>query len=718
MPELHISLSIRVVFILLSGIFSIALALTVYHFTVPSISSPKRTVLVALRSLGLFSLFFLIGEPLLSLITNTVDRPIVAVLVDNSQSMTIRDKAGPRDKTLKSVLASSVWQQIGKEAEVDYALFDGKVRKLRAISIDSLPLNGEVTDIGEAFKLIKRTAVSSNIQAVVIITDGNSTVGMNPLYDAEELDLPIFTIGVGDTSEQKDILIRKVLSNEIAYVGTNVPVHVMVHSAGFGRERVQVSLQQGATILDEKSLVLEPGTQEYLVPLSFIPEKEGMQKYEADVSQLPGELTVQNNRMSFFTKVLKNKLHVLLIAGSPSQDVACIRRTLTDDKNIELKTFIEKDEGRFYEGELTAQGFAETDCVILVGFPTVRSSSQNCRLVMDSGKPLLTLFSRTMDFKKLHLFDPILPFSMRDVDGSELQVFVTIPESQRINPILKIDGANNSFEMWSQLPPVFQPKGIFRAKIESEILATVRFQSVSLNDPFLVARNVNKRKSVSVLGYGLWRWKMLSRSESGTEKVFESFLSNTIRWLTTQEDARRIVVQPSKHIFTTQDAVEFTAQIYDDSFQPLDHAQIEVDVLHGNNVSPLVLNELGSGQYQGVYDRLSEGEYTFTATVKVQNTIIGEDRGTFSVGGFHAEYLETRMNKPLLEQIAAQTGGQYYESNKVNSLLSGVVSLYNFKSKDVRTSVEIEIWNSRWMLVLALGIFALEWFLRKRNGML
>jgi len=718
MSELHFSLSFRLVLLLLAGMCSVGLAMAVYRVTVPSVSSIKRIVLISLRSLGLFFLFLLIGEPLLSLITHSVDQPIASVLVDNSQSMAIKDKAGRRDEMLKSILRSSVWQQISKDGKVDYSLFDIKVRNLSTFAEDSLTLQSEATDISGALKSIKRASASSNLQAVVLITDGNSTVGMNPLYEAEELGVPVFTIGVGDTSEQKDILIRNVLTNEITYVDTKVPVNVMVRSTGFGGERVQVTLCQGTTILDEKSLVIESGTRDYLVPLSFIPEKEGTQKYEAEISQLPGELALQNNHISFFTKVLKSKLHIILIAGSPSQDVACIHNMLTNDKNIEVKTFIERENGRFYEGELTSQGFTETDCIILVGFPTSRGGPQSMQAVLDVEKPLLTVLSRTMNFDKLHTLDPVLPFSVGSVDGNELQVFANVQEAQRNNPILKIDNVANSLKAWSELPPVFQPKGIFRAKVESEILATVRFKSMSSNEPFIIARNVNKKRSVSVLGYGLWRWNMLSSSGSGTKKVLESFLGNAIRWLTTQEDARRVIVQPSKHIFTTQDAVEFTAQVYDESFQPLDDAQIEVSIQHGNDMSPLVLNPLGSGQYQGVFDRLSEGEYKFTATVKVNSTLIGENQGTFSVGGFNAEYLETRMNKSLLQQIAVQTGGRYYESNELSSLQHDITSLPNFKPRDVSKSAEIEIWNSRWMLAFVIFIFALEWFLRKRNGML
>ena len=119
-----------------------------------------------------------------------------------------------------------------------------------------------------------------------------------------------------------------------------------------------------------------------------------------------------------------------------------------------------------------------------------------------------------------------------------------------------------------------------------------------------------------------------------------------------------------------------------------------------------------------MYDRVPGGEYKFLATVKVNNTLIGEDQGAFSVGSFNAEYLETRMNKLLLQQIAAQTGGRYYETNELSSLLHDISSLHNFKPRNVSKSAEIEIWNSRWMLLLVIFIFALEWFLRKRNGKL
>jgi len=721
MPEVHFSIAFRFLFLVLAAVISILLSLFVYRTTVPPIAPAKRYVLISLRSVGLFLLFLLLGEPLVSLVTHSVIQPVIAVLVDNSQSMAITDRKGRRDEMLKSILHSDVWKQIGKNGKLTFALFDAKVRNLAGMSDDSLTFKGEATDISEALKSLKNSSASSNVQGIVLLTDGNSTVGINPLYEAEESGVPVFTVGIGDTVEQKDLLIRKVITNDIAYSGSKVPVNVTVHSAGFGGERVQVSLRTGTLILDEKDLTLDAGTRDYLVPLSWVTEKEGMQKCTAEVSSLPGELTAQNNHLNFFIKVLKSKLRVALIAGAPSQDAAFIRRVMTGDKNIEIIPFIEQNDGQFYENSLNLEALKATDCVALVGFPTEHSTPQSLQTVLaaaDFEKPFLILLSRTMDVGKLHTLDPLLPFRVENALRNELQVFAAVPESQRNNPILKMSDANNTVELWSKLPPVFRQQGVFRPKVESEVLASVRLQSIPLADPFIVTRNVNKKKSLAVLGYGLWRWDMLSDAGSGTNQFLERFIGNAVRWLTTQEDSRRIRVQSSKQMYTTQDGVEFTAQVYDDSYQPMENAHIEVQVKNGSETNTVVLDALGSGQYQGQFESLREGDYTFTASVTANGGVLGSDHGTFSVGGLNAEFLDTRMNKSLLQQIAAQTGGRYYDGDMFDSFAHDVTSMSNFKPHDVSKSAEIEIWNARWMLLLVLCVFALEWFLRKRNGML
>jgi hypothetical protein len=239
-----------------------------------------------------------------------------------------------------------------------------------------------------------------------------------------------------------------------------------------------------------------------------------------------------------------------------------------------------------------------------------------------------------------------------------------------------------------------------------------------MRDPVFISRNVNRKKSFAVLAYGIWRWKMFGDPATGTENLLDEFLSNTVRWLTTREDERRFKVQPVKSAFSGQDRVEFTGQLYDENYTPIDDATVQATITRGTQTSDIVLNSLGNGQYEGSLDRLDEGDYQYTAKAQRSGKIIGEDRGTFSVGGLNVEFLDTRMNKLLLQQIAERTGGKYYDTDAVGSLPTDIASRPDFTPRELTHTREFELWNYRWTLTTIVLLLAVEWFLRKRNGMI
>jgi len=80
--------------------------------------------------------------------------------------------------------------------------------------------------------------------------------------------------------------------------------------------------------------------------------------------------------------------------------------------------------------------------------------------------------------------------------------------------------------------------------------------------------------------------------------------------------------------------------------------------------------------------------------------------------------MDTRMNRHLLQQIAARTGGKYYDPQDLSRLQRDVSALTDFRPRVVSIAHETELWNVRWMMALMIAFFSMEWFLRKRNGML
>ena len=717
MPDLHLATSLNTFLILLAAIGAGAFAYFSYRVTLPQVSRLLRVTLTTLRGLSLFLLFLLLGEPLLSLVYHRFEKPILAVLVDQSKSITIQDRTGDRKEQLLKALNSPAFKTISSKSEILFGEFDAKLRFPHSISRDSLSFAGDGTDIGGALKQLKSLMAERNLQGVLLLTDGTVTTGSSPVYEAEELGLPVFAVGIGDSSEPHDVLVRKVVANTITYVGNRVPVNATIKSSGTSNERVEVTLLEGGKTLDRKTIVLEPGTREYDIPLSFTPDQEGTQKISVDVSHLAGEISYQNNRSSFFVKVLKSKMQVVLVAGAPSPDVSAIRRVLQEDKNIELKTFIGRGTGQFYEGPLTDQVLRDADCVILVGYPKVGDSATALPAITraaDIGKGLFFVPSRSIDFQKLKPLEPYLPFAVPAESENEGQLFFSLSEDQRNHPILRSSLA----DVWSKLPPVFTVEASLRAKPESEVLARSRIQHVTTNDPLFLSRRVNRSKSLALACYGIWRWKSYSEGIAGAERLLENFMSNSVRWLVTRDDERPVQVYPTKEVFAGSDPVEFTAQVYDENYRPIDAAEVSLSVTKKDQSSRLMLTSLGNGRFEGAFDPLPEGDYSYSARAVVGGRQIADEKGTFSVGGLNAEFLDTKANKHLLQQIALRTRGRYYEPEDLHRLLEDLASFPGFKIREVSISQQLELWNKTWMLGSLVALLALEWILRKRHGML
>lgn len=718
MPDFQLTTSLNILLILLAVPAAALLTFVAYRYTVPPVSGLLRFTLMLLRALGLVLLFLVLGEPLLSLVFHRTDKPVLAVMIDQSKSMTIRDKRGDRKEIVLGLLESQPLRDVLPHADLLYGVFDVKTRMLESIARDSIAFKGEGTDIGGALRQLKASARERNLQGVLLMTDGNSTTGSSVLAEAEELGIPVSAVGIGDTTIPQDLLLLRVVANTITYVGTKVPVNVTLKSSGFSNERVEVTLLDGGAVRDRKSITLEPGIREYEVPLSFKPDADGTKKITVEVSQLPGELSTQNNRSSLYVKVLKSKKRVALFAGAPNADVAAVRRALQEDENIEVKPFIERGNGQFYEGIPTQQDFRDVDCLVLVGYPGAASSASVLRMLADQcagGKGLFFILSRTTDLGKLAQLSAALPFVVPQRQEEETQTFFAIAEGQRNNPILR---SLPSPEVWAKLAPAFIPGEPMQAKPESEVLASGRIQSITTNDPLFISRRVNRSKSLALTCYGLWRWKTYAEGVPGSERLLENLISNSVRWLVTREDEKPVQVRPSKEIFAGSEPVEFTAQVYDENYQPVNDAEVSLSVAQQGQTSQLTLTSLGNGRFEGAFDPLPEGDYTYTARAIAGGKELAQEKGSFSVGGLNAEFLETRMNKLLLQQLAARTGGKYYDPRELGRLPADLNRIPDFKPRDVLLAQHVELWNKRWMMGVLVALFSIEWFLRKRNGML
>ncbi len=695
-----------------------------YRSTVPPISIQKKILLIALRSLALTLLLLAVYEPLLKIFSSFVERPTVAVLIDNSLSMSLNDASGSREQQLRALLAQKEWNTLAQSSNVQLFAFSSS---LQPVSKESLLLRGTTTDITSALQKIKSTS-GQKLSAVVLLSDGNYNSGSNPLYEAEKFPAPILAVGIGDSTEQKDILVKNLSVNTIGYMHSIIPVDATLKSSGITSAQVRVELLEDGKKIDEYnvSLTSREQTAEYAVHFSYTPAIDGIKKITARVQSVEGEITEKNNSKSATIKILNNKMRIVLLAGTPSADVSAFMQVLRSDENTDAQLFLQQPNGELatlaQEKNFT-RALSGSSCIILCGFPTASTQSSVIQTLRDAVEknslPLLFVASRTLDCNKLRTMEPLLPFTVTSSAINEQSVFPSLIAEQQTSLLLSSQEEKFSPAVWEQLPPVYSSLNTFKAKPEAVVLSKTKIQNITLDSPLLLMRNIGTTKSFAILAYGVWRWNLIGGADDATKNFFSHWISTVVRWLATREDEKFFKVEPEKENAAHGEPVRFFGQVYNQNYQPIENADVQIEAFTTKNAEryKTTLVSIGAGRYEGNFELLQEGEYSYKATATHHGTTVGTVQGKFSVSEQSAEFADTKMNKTLLEQIAGASGGKYFDAKNSGALFQQLLS--QSRTPTISTSTqEFELWNLPLLLSCIVLLFGIEWFIRKRSGML
>ena len=717
--EIHFSLLGGVAVAVIFALVAAAAAWLSYRGTVPPLPRGRRVFLTAVRTLTMVVLALLLAEPVLQFVDTRTDAPVVAVLLDNTQSILVSGTDAPN--AMNGFLAAAAGSAPGG-ASLKYFPFAGSVTGAFDSPPESLQFSGQSTNLSAALAEIRKRSGEENIQAVVLATDGNYNEGRNPLNELENLSLPVFAAGAGDTLRQKDLVVDRVFTNAVAYAGSIVPVEAYLRSFGYRDQRVEVTIREEKQVVGMVPVVLSAGRTEYSVRFAIPAGEEGVRKYVVSVGKLPGELTAENNSQTFFLRVLKSKIRVVMFAGAPFPDVAAMKQAIAEDPQMEIRSFVQKGPDAFI-GDAPSQPVIDSaDCLLFVGFPSPLTSERTIAQILASmrrsKKPLFYVHGKTVDHVKLRSFDEFLPFTLSPPNAAEELVFASVPENMRMHPLVSGERGYVTLESWERLPPVFKMRTVFQARPGSEVMAFARINTVTLAEPLVIIRSLRGMKSFAVTGHGIYRWRLMSQGSPATEKFFGSLATNAVRWLTTREDEKPVRVNPVKDIFTTAEGVAFRAEVYDEQLRPVDNAEVTVQYSAGAEARAMVLDPLGNGRYEGSDGPVPAGDYSYRASAKNGERGLGADAGKFSVGPVNAEFLATTMNRQLLEQLGGQSGGGFYTLAEGERLWKDLAEKARLSPREEVTRREIEMWNFVWLGGLLVLLLAGEWFLRKRWALL
>ena len=321
--------------------------------------------------------------------------------------------------------------------------------------------------------------------------------------------------------------------------------------------------------------------------MNYTPKQSGEKKLTLRVSNQDGESTFLNNQKVFYINVLSNKINVLLLAGSPSADLTFIKNSLSVDQNLKVNTLTQISAGTFLEQNPQAK-LDSADIIYLIEFPTSTTSedlvTRLSNKLENRNTPFFLLLSGEVDLKKLNRISSLLPFTVQMIDKNYLQVQPDIQLSELTNPVIQ----NNLINDWNNLPPISQPIVSLTLKPESKLLAKVRINNQPRNNPLIVSRNFGSKRSLAVIGKDIWKWKLQTATKDLT--LFDNFIFSSARWLNAPDDQKKVRIKTSKKIYSSDELVEFSAQVYDESFNPVNDAELNLKITSGDFKEELNLN--------------------------------------------------------------------------------------------------------------------------------
>ncbi|MEP2239840.1 MAG: VWA domain-containing protein, partial [Maribacter sp.] len=304
--------SITVLYIILAAI--VALGIVVFQYIYKQKAKSKIHWLLAfLRFIGVFGLLVLLINPKFSQKTYTLEKPNLVILADNSTSIL---KSEDDLQLLISELENS--KEVTDRFKIASYTFGSKLDAL-----DSLSFTEKNTNIYKSLSSLKD--IYAREQTVtVLFSDGNQTIGADYSYAKTNSNNAIYTVVLGDTTKYKDISVGPILTNKYAFLKNKFPLETYVSYQGQTSVSAAVSVKMNEKAVHKENLKLDGESNFKNIAIEIDANSVGIKKLSVEVTQLPEERNIENNRRSTSIEVIDEKTKIALVSDIMHPDLGAL----------------------------------------------------------------------------------------------------------------------------------------------------------------------------------------------------------------------------------------------------------------------------------------------------------------------------------------------------------------------------------------------------------
>ena len=649
--------------------------------------------LALLRFITVFTVTFFLSGPLLKSLRRMIQQPVVIVAFDNSASVTAFS-TGDGNGISELELIESIRSGLSGQFEVISYSFDEK-----AIRNETPDFKGKGSAYGQMIQTVYNNHFNDNIGALVVIGDGIYNRGENPLNVARQLNFPVYTLGLGDTTAYRDAGITAIRTNKNAFAGNKFPVEVDIRYQGMPGQNLKFSIiHNGETIFTEN--IYTRDSEGFRTLSTYIDAgSSGLQYFTARIETNLDERNMINNSQRFVINILENKQRILIISNGVHPDAGAIKNALESQVNYDVSLFTSEP----YPADIKQFNLAI--------FCQVPSAAQSGRVLFEQAEslriPKLVLLGSQSHIPQFNL----------QVQGAG--IVLQAGNMEDAQPALNKDFATftlseNLVGNIEKFPPLKVPFGRYQLDGVWNILSYQRIRNIITDRPLIAVSNRNGVKTGVVFGEGIWRWRMYNYLSDDSHAGFNELIDKLVQYLATRDNEDNFIIG-YKPVYQETESVIMTAEVYNDSYEPVTTPEVSMVLRDSTNQEYIFLFDRGNQFYRLDAGVLPPGDYSFDAKVELGGVTYTES-GNFAVMPVDIEMMDTEANHRLLFQLARQTGGEFFYPEESASLLRSISENSSIRPFTYYQMLLNELLNLKWLFFIIIALLSLEWFLRKFWG--
>jgi uncharacterized membrane protein len=583
--------------------------------------------------------------------------------------------------------------------------------------------------------------------AVVLLSDGRHNSGDSPLQMAQLLggqSIPIYAVGYGGWREPPDLALIEVQHPDMVFQKDRIrgsillsdhmpPGQSFVVQIGYedeilwqnsltsrdvGQRRVEFEFSV-ESLVEELSQGFDEDLRHHSLPLTLA----------VSIAPLEGEIETANNSLTMRFAAITQNYKILLLDGRARWETRYLRNMFQRDEQWQIDAILvgpATDQATLPRGD--EPGMFPTDKTKLFDYDLIFFGELAPGTLTDYELGWIRDFVEIrgggivfIDGQRGYLrsqederFAPLLPVDWLPEVVGQLPTRLELTETggRRSALMLRTSPLENE-RFWETLPPPGQLVAV-QAAPDTEVLAQVWAGTRRL--PLLVTRSFGAGRVLYFASDETWRWRY-----KVADTYHQRFWNQVAKWVMQRPFAvsdAYVALDSGPPSYAAGDSADLRVRLRGTDGRPVLDATVDALLWKdGRIVSTvhLTATDSGSGIYSGRSGPLAEGNYEVSVraagfandALRARTELVVEPPKS-------GELEEVSCHVDLMRELASVSGGKFLREEDVGQLADLLRPLSTGRVIESDTV----LWQSYWWFSLLVVLLAIEWYLRKRAGLL